>query len=199
MKLLYVVSIWMLFVSTIPLQVFIAVLIVLFDGYPALFSQLRTGKNGVLFTIYKFRTMRLDAHKHQSKLRILNQADGPVFKIYKDPRFTNLGSFLSHSGLDELPQLWNVVNGSMALFGPRPLPVAEVNQLKPWQKKRHVIKPGIISPAILTGRYHEDFDAWMRSDCGYVTKKSISYDLMLTFLSIKFFCKLLHRELMNIS
>lgn len=147
--------------------------------------------------MYKFRTMRLGAEDEQSSLYTHNESDGPVFKMRNDPRFTVLGKFLAHTGLDEIPQLYNVLRGEMALFGPRPLPVAEAAKLKPWQRKRHDIKPGILSPAILTGKYHEDFDAWMKSDIAYIKEKSFIYDMHLAKRAVKFLLKLLLGEMKN--
>ena len=162
------------------------------------FRQKRIGKNGKPFVMYKFRTMRLGAEKEQLSLRKYNESDGPVFKIHNDPRFTVLGKFLAHTGLDELPQLYNVVRGDMALFGPRPLPVSEAAKLTPWQKKRHAIKPGILSPAILTGKYHEEFDAWMKSDIAYAKEKSVRRDVSLALHSTAFLARLLVTEIRSL-
>jgi lipopolysaccharide/colanic/teichoic acid biosynthesis glycosyltransferase len=195
MNILYVVFIFLVFVCAMPLSALIAVVIVLTSGLPIIYTQKRVGLRGKPFFIYKFRTMRLDAEKMQAGLRGKNEAHGPVFKIHNDPRFTPVGRFLAHTGLDEIPQLINIIRGEMTLIGPRPLPIAEAAKLKLWQKKRHDIKPGIISPAILTGRYHEDFDAWMKSDVVYVKQKSFWYDMMLFFRACGFLVRLFAREI----
>ncbi|OGG24076.1 hypothetical protein A3A79_02670 [Candidatus Gottesmanbacteria bacterium RIFCSPLOWO2_01_FULL_43_11b] len=83
----------------------------------------------------------------------------------------------------------------MALIGPRPLPVAEAKKLKPWMQKRHAVLPGIISPAILTGSYHSDFDAWMKSDVAYLKEKSVGYDLYIVGRTLLFLLRLLAREI----
>lgn len=146
--------------------------------------------------MYKFRTMYRSAEKDQKKYVKQNEANGPVFKIHNDPRFTPIGSFLSHTGLDELPQLWNVLYGDMALFGPRPLPVSEAKLLLPWQKERQQIKPGILSPWIFNGYHRRTFDEWMRDDCMYVQKKSFFYDTQLFIRSCVFMITLFLQEVL---
>lgn len=158
-----------------------------------LFRQKRVGKNGRVFTLYKFRTMIRNAEVLQKKYSNKNESTGPAFKIYNDPRFTRIGKFLSHTGLDELPQLWNVVCGDMALLGPRPFPVSEAKKLLPWMKEREHILPGIISPAILTGTYHKDFDAWMKSDVAYAQSKSVLGDAQLLLRCVPFVARLVFR------
>jgi len=153
------------------------------------------GKNGKTFILYKFRTMVVGAERQQQRYKHLNEANGPAFKIRHDPRYTPFGKFLSHTGLDELPQLVNILNGDMALFGPRPLPVDEANKLTRWQQERHCIKPGIISPWILDGYHKKQFDDWMKSDLAYVKNKSFVYDLKLFIRSIVFMVRLIMVEL----
>jgi len=139
-------------------------------GSPIIFKQKRTGKNGKTFTIYKFRTMVKNAEliraKDRVKLSKLNYAPLPMFKIGDDPRFIKFGKFLSRSGLDELPQLINIVRGEMSLIGPRPLPVAEVNSLKKidsdWYAWRHQVKPGLFSLWVLDDKRHQDLKTWKK-------------------------------------
>lgn len=163
--------------------------------FPLLYRQQRIGRGGKPFTMYKFRTMVVGADAMQKKLLHRNEADGPVFKIRNDPRFTRMGKFLSHTGLDELPQLVNVIRGEMALFGPRPLPVAEAVKLTKQQQERHRIKPGIMSPWVLDGYHSRPFDEWMKSDIRYVKEKSLWYDLILFGRAMVFVGKLLVREI----
>ncbi|MBI4062287.1 sugar transferase [Candidatus Gottesmanbacteria bacterium] len=184
-----------LLIFSLPVGGLISVGILLTSGFPILFTQKRVGKNGTQFILIKFRTMVQGSDRMQKDLQQRNEAGGPVFKIRNDPRFTPIGKFLSHTGLDELPQLWNVLRGDMALFGPRPLPVPEANKLKAWQKERYRIKPGIISPWILEGYHRTSFDDWMKSDIAYSKKKSVSYDLMLFVRSILFMLRLFAKEL----
>ncbi len=134
------------------------------------------------------------AQRLQKKYTKFNEADGPVFKIHDDPRFTPIGKFLSHTGLDELPQLWNVLKGDMAFFGPRPLPVAEAKKLKTWQQARHAIKPGIISPWVFEGYHSKSFVEWMKSDITYAKSKSFISDCILLGKTIVFMGKLFIHE-----
>lgn len=189
----------LLFVVTLPLQWGIALAILVSSGWPIIFSQQRVGKNGNIFTMYKFRTMIVDAEKMKHTLQLPNESSGPTFKIKNDPRFTTIGRFLSHTGLDELPQLVNVMRGDMAFIGPRPLPVDEARKLQPWMKKRETVRPGIISPAILTGRYHADFIAWMKSDVEYAKTKNWVTDVPLIMKSFAFLTQLVIRELWGLA
>jgi lipopolysaccharide/colanic/teichoic acid biosynthesis glycosyltransferase len=179
----------------LPIYFFISVAILFFDGLPIFYIQKRTGKEGKGFNLYKFRTMLLKAEKSQVIYKKYNEANGPVFKIRNDPRFTQAGKFLSHTGLDELPQLFNVLKGDMALIGPRPLPAYEAAKLRPWQKKRETLKPGIISPWIINGYHNESFDAWMKSDIKYTSDKSVVYDLIIFIKAGRLFVNLITKEL----
>lgn len=176
-------------------MLFIGLLILLSAGFPILYQQQRVGKRGKVFNLYKFRTMVKNADNLKAKYSDLNQASGPVFKVHDDPRFTKLGKFLSHTGLDELPQLFNVLKGEMALIGPRPLPVIEAKELKSWQKQRQAVKPGVISPWILNGYHSQAFNAWMKSDIAYIRKKNPVYDSVLFLKALILFCRLVWREL----
>jgi lipopolysaccharide/colanic/teichoic acid biosynthesis glycosyltransferase len=179
---------------TLPIQIVIALCILVTSGWPVFYSQNRVGKGGKIFKLFKFRTMIVGAEKLQVKYRAMNEADGPVFKIRNDPRFTRFGKFLSRTGLDELPQLFNVLKGEMALIGPRPLPVSEASKLTSWQKERHSILPGIISPWVLDGYHANSFDSWMKNDISYSKKKNIFFDSILFIRTIAFMCTLLWRE-----
>jgi lipopolysaccharide/colanic/teichoic acid biosynthesis glycosyltransferase len=195
MQLIYKLAIVVLFVVSVPLQVSIAVILLITQDSPVLFAQKRVGQRAKPFILYKFRTMKAGSEEGQSKLRRQNESDGPVFKMYNDPRFTAVGRLLSHTGLDELPQLWNVLRGEMALIGPRPLPIHEAKKLSPWMRVRHCVLPGIISPAILTGRYHESFAAWMRSDVVYAQRKNIKEDALLLMRSVGFMTQLFFKSI----
>lgn len=194
MNIIYIIVIALLCISLLPILAVTALLIVFTSGFPVIFRQVRVGKNGELFTIYKFRTMVRSAEKKKHELSKQNESDGPVFKIHNDPRFTRIGKVLSHIGLDELPQLINVLRGEMAFVGPRPLPLAEAKKLKPWMRERENVLPGIISPAILTGKYHQDFEAWMRNDVAYTRNKSVWRDASLLVEFVPFVAWLLGRE-----
>jgi len=190
----YLLAVMAIFLLSLPVQIVVGMLIAAISGFPIFFRQKRVGMNGKPFVMYKFRTMAPDAEEQKPAYAHLNESQGPAFKIRHDPRFTRIGAFLSHSGLDELPQLINVIRGDMALIGPRPLPLSEAKKLKPWMKVRERIRPGIISPAILTGKYHENFDAWMRNDVSYVQEKNMLGDVRLFIRSFSFLTKLFIRS-----
>ena len=167
-------------ILSIPVMVLISLTIRLFEGLPIFFIQERVGYRGRLFRMYKFRTMKVGAETEQEKYRFLNEADGPVFKIKNDPRFTGIGRYLCQCGIDELPQLFNVLKGEMELIGPRPLPEKEAGQIDEKYKVRQKVKPGIVSPWVFNGYHKLSFDEWMKSDIDYVKKKSLGLDLFLT-------------------
>ncbi len=163
-----------------PIFLLIAISIKTSSPGSVIFKQRRVGKDGEVFTLYKFRTMVKNAEKLKIKYLSLNEADGPVFKIKNDPRYTKFGKILSHSGLDELPQLLNILKGEMSLVGPRPLPVEEEALIpKKWQNKRRSVRPGLFSPWTATGARHSSFEKWMKSDIDYLNKNSFSQDFFI--------------------
>lgn len=192
--MMYRVFVIFLFLGAAPVMGVVALCIMLIDGSPIFYRQKRVGYKGKPFMMVKFRTMKPGAEAQKRFYTRRNQARGPVFKMYDDPRFTRLGRFLSHTGFDELPQLINVIRGEMALFGPRPLPISEAKQLKLWMRARHAILPGIISPWIFEGYHSRPFDEWMKSDIVYTREKSVWVDLKLFGKAVAFVGKLLKRE-----
>lgn len=178
-----------------PLFVFIAVLIKLTSRGPAFFKQKRIGKEGCVFTLIKFRTMRMGGEKEQKNLRHLNEVDGPVFKIYNDPRYTKFGKILARTGLDELPQLINVLKGEMSLVGPRPLPVYEAKKLTKEEKIRELVKPGITSSWVTSGAHNLKFREWMKLDKEYVENASLSKDLSILFKTVSMVFSLVLRRI----
>ena len=147
-----------------PLFVFIAILIPLTSRGSVFFIQKRIGKNGKVFKMIMFRTMKIGAEHLQKHYSHLNEASWPVFKIRNDPRFAGIGKFLSKTGLDETPQLINVIKGEMSLVGPRPLPIKEAKKLTKIQKVRELIKPGITSSWVVEGSHSMKFVKWMKLD-----------------------------------
>jgi len=146
---------------------------------PVLFAQERVGLNRRRFRAYKFRTMIDGAEMKQAELEPLNEAQGPVFKIENDPRVTRLGRWLRRLSIDELPQLFNVLMGSMSLVGPRPLPVRDVSRIDVrWHKRRFSVKPGITCLWQVNGR-EPKFDEWIRSDMDYIDNWSLALDLKI--------------------
>jgi lipopolysaccharide/colanic/teichoic acid biosynthesis glycosyltransferase len=118
-------------------------------------------------------------------LKERNEADGPVFKIKDDPRVTRVGRFLRRTGLDELPQLQNVIKGEMSLIGPRPPLKSEVDQYEPWQLRRLSVKPGITcSWQVAPNRNDVKFENWMKMDLNYIDNWSLLKDVQLAFKTI---------------
>jgi len=142
-----------------------------------IFKQIRVGECGRLFTLYKFRTMRLDAHKLQHMVR--NEKDGPVFKNKQDPRVTPIGRVLRKFSIDELPQLFNVLKGDMTLVGPRPPLESEVKRYETWQLRRLAVKPGLTCIWQVNGRADVPFIDWVRMDLRYINNQCLLADLVL--------------------
>jgi len=142
-----------------------------------IFIQERVGLRGRKFHLFKFRTMRLDADKVQHL--VSNEQSGPVFKNRRDPRVTRIGRFLRSTTIDELPQLFNVLKGDMALVGPRPPLAKEVAQYEPWQLERLSVKPGLTCLWQVSGRCEIGFTDWVRMDIRYVRGQSLRTDLEL--------------------
>lgn len=149
------------------------------DGGPVFFSQTREGRNGQPFTIYKLRSMIVDADKMQASLRMASHRDGPAFKISYDPRVTKVGRFLRATCLDELPQLFNVLLGDMSLVGPRPLPWHESRACERWHRRRLDVRPGLTCIWQVNKAEAETFDDWMRMDLRYIDRSGLMQDLRL--------------------
>lgn len=169
-----------------PIMLIIAFLIKLSSKGPVIFRQERVGLRGRKFYIYKFRTMVQNAEALKAQLESLNESDGPTFKIKNDPRITMIGRFLRKTGLDELPQLFNVVKGEMSLIGPRPPLPSEVQKYERWHLRRLSVKPGITCTwQIIPNRNEVVFDNWMKLDIQYIDSWSIKKDLQLFIKTIK--------------
>jgi lipopolysaccharide/colanic/teichoic acid biosynthesis glycosyltransferase len=167
-----------------PLMLIVALLIKLTSRGPIIFSQQRSGLAGKPFTLYKFRTMAVDAEQRKQELMDQNEQDGPAFKIKRDPRVTPIGRFLRKSSLDELPQLWNVLTGDMTIVGPRPLPCDETEATDQWHRKRLDVTPGLTCIWQVYGRSRVSFDEWVRMDMRYILRRNILHDLKLIFLTV---------------
>jgi len=168
----------------LPALCIIAVLIRLSSPGPVFFRQQRSGRNGRLFTMYKFRTMVVNAEQLRADLAESNEMDGPVFKIARDPRITPIGQFLRKTSMDELPQLFNILRGDMSLVGPRPPLPDEVAEYKPWQRRRLSMKPGITCIWQVSGRNNIGFEQWMEMDLEYIDNWSLLLDMKLLFKTI---------------
>ena len=149
------------------------------EGSPILFRQTRVGFHGRPFTIYKFRTMIPDAEEQLDAVRHLNERDRVAFKATNDPRITPLGRWLRKTSIDELPQLWNVLTGSMSLVGPRPPLPAEVIEYDIWHRRRLSMKPGITGLWQVEARHEPDFDRWVERDLIYIDGWSIWLDIKI--------------------
>jgi lipopolysaccharide/colanic/teichoic acid biosynthesis glycosyltransferase len=174
-------------VLLLPVYFLLSLLVVFFSGFPVFFVQKRVGKDGKFFRMYKFRTMKVGAEDERNLYLILNEAYGPVFKIRNDPRLTRIGRFLCHTGLDEIPQLLNIVKGDMDFVGPRPLPIYEENKIpEKYRFARRKVNPGILSVWVLNGYHKMSFDDWMSCDLEYIKNKSHLRDLMIFIKGILF-------------
>jgi len=166
-------------VATLPLLLAVGVAVKLTSRGPMLFRQRRCGRFGKEFWMVKFRTMVRDAETMQVQLRSLNEVDGPIFKIEKDPRFTRLGRLLRRYSIDELPQLWNVLKGEMSLVGPRPLAAKEMDCCPAWRDARLKVWPGVTGLWQVGGRSTTSFHDWIRLDTKYVLERSTLLDFKI--------------------
>ena len=174
-----------LLVGLAPLLALAALLIKIDSPGPILFRQERIGLNKRRFQLLKFRTMVVGADQQQHGMEQLNEANGPVFKIKDDPRITRLGKFLRRYSIDELPQLFNVLNGDMSLVGPRPLPVRDVERINvQWHKRRFSVKPGITCLWQVNGRSDVSFDHWVQMDLEYIDKWCLGLDIKILIKTV---------------
>ena len=162
-----------------PFMIFAAVGIKLTSRGPVVFKQKRAGLGGRPFTIYKFRTMCVDAEAKRKELAKLSEQDGPAFKLKNDPRVFKFGSFLRKTSIDEMLQLFNVLKGDMTLVGPRPLPVGEAAACDQWQKRRLDVTPGLTCIWQVRGRSTVSFAEWVRMDVAYMRRRTIWHDIRL--------------------
>ena len=167
-----------------PLGLIVAAAIKLDSKGPVFFKQLRVGRNGSLFTIYKFRSMHENADQMKQELEELNEAEGPVFKIKRDPRITRVGAFIRRTSLDELPQFLNVLKGDMSLVGPRPALPKEVDKYTDYQRGRLVVVPGLTCLWQIQGRSSLSFERWVELDLEYISRQSLWLDLVIILKTI---------------
>jgi len=165
-----------LFALLSPLMVLLALLIRLTSPGPVLYRQTRCGLGGRRFTLYKFRSMHKDADLQREELEALNEMDGPVFKITRDPRCTPIGRIMRKLSLDELPQLINIIKGNMSFVGPRPPLPEEVERYERWQRRRLRMRPGLTCLWALEGRSQLSFRRWMQLDLEYIDHWSLALD-----------------------
>lgn len=157
-------------IATAPLQAGIAALVRATLGTPVLFRQKRPGKNGKLFTLIKFRTMR----EPDQERGLVSDAD----------RLTSIGQFLRATSLDELPSLWNVLRGDMSIVGPRPLLPQYLALYTPRQATRHAVRPGLTGLAQVSGRNELDWEERLELDASYVERRSMSLDFYVLYRTV---------------
>jgi lipopolysaccharide/colanic/teichoic acid biosynthesis glycosyltransferase len=162
-----------------PILVIVAILIRIESKGSIIFSQDRVGKNGMVFKMYKFRSMVINAEELKEKLANENERTGPMFKIKDDPRITQIGRFIRKTSIDELPQLVNILKGQMTIVGPRPSLPDEVKEFKGWMLKRLNVKPGLTCYWQVSGRNDIEFNEWMELDIKYVKERNILIDVKL--------------------
>ncbi|QIZ04505.1 sugar transferase [Limosilactobacillus reuteri] len=167
-----------------PLMIIIAVLIKAEDHGPIFYKQVRVGKNGKTFKMYKFRSMFVNADKMLDKLKEQNDVDGPMFKMKDDPRVTKIGLFIRKHSLDELPQLFNVIKGEMSLVGPRPSLPSEVEQYTPYDKQRLYVTPGCTGLWQATERNDVGFNEMVELDLKYIQRSNLNYDFWIIWRTI---------------
>ncbi|MGN1112679.1 MAG: sugar transferase [Acutalibacteraceae bacterium] len=167
----------------IPFFIIIAAVIMISDrNLKPFFVQKRCGKNGKQFSFIKFRSMCVDAEAKLEALQEQNEMDGPVFKITDDPRITKVGKFIRATGIDELPQLFNIFAGQMSFVGPRPALPNEVEQYSDQDRLRLLVKPGLTCYwQVQPSRNSISFEKWMELDRKYINERSFWLDIKLMF------------------
>ena len=177
-----IVSSVILLIAIVPMML-VALAIFIDDphGNP-FYKQIRIGRHGKEFYMYKFRTMYVDADQRKAELMDQNEMDGPVFKMKDDPRITRLGKILRKLSVDELPQLFNVLGGSMSLVGPRPPLPNEVEEYTDYDKLRLIVTPGVTCDwQVAENRNDIPFDEWIEMDLNYIENRTAWGDLKIIF------------------
>lgn len=170
----------------LPLMTVLALIIYLDDPHGGpVFSQLRCGRDGKLFKMYKFRSMYVDAEERLSEILQDNEMDGPAFKMKNDPRITRVGRVIREISLDELPQLINVLKGDMSIVGPRPALPREVELYTEEQKQRMYVTPGLTCYWQIQPRRNDiSFEDWMALDLQYIQERSFWVDWKIIFKTV---------------
>lgn len=154
-------------------------------GASPIYSQTRVGRDGRLFTFYKFRSMRPNAEKELNSLLPYNEMQGPTFKIKNDPRITRFGRFIRRTSIDELPQLWNVLKGEMSIVGPRPGLPREVEQYNEYAMQRLLVTPGLTCYwQIRPNKNDMSFEEWVELDVQYINERSFLTDWKIIFSTV---------------
>ncbi|MRG69297.1 sugar transferase [Lactobacillus reuteri] len=172
-----------------PLMIIIAVLIKTEDHGPIFYKQVRVGKNGKTFKMYKFRSMFVNADKMLAELKEQNDVEGPMFKMKEDPRVTKIGHFIRKHSLDELPQFFNVIKGDMSLVGPRPPLPSEVAEYSDYDKQRLYVIPGCTGLWQATERNEVGFNEMVQLDIQYIQRASFIFDLWIIWKTVEIIVK----------
>lgn len=167
-----------------PLLLAVSIIIKIDSPGPILFKQNRVGDGGKIFMMYKFRSMCTDAEIQLDNLKKQNQKDGPVFKIFNDPRVTRFGRIIRRTSIDELPQLMNILKGDMSFVGPRPPIPYEVSQYNDYQLQRISVKPGLTCYWQISGRSNLSFDDWIELDIKYIHERGFWTDIKILLRTI---------------
>lgn len=164
---------------------FVALAIKLDSPGPVMFSQIRIGRNGRRFKIYKFRSMYIDAEERKKELEAQNEIQGLMFKIENDPRITRVGKFIRKTSIDELPQFYNVVKGDMSLVGTRPPTADEFEKYNQYYRRRISMTPGLTGLWQVSGRSDiEDFDDVVKYDLEYIDSWSLTLDIKILLRTV---------------
>ncbi len=169
---------FLLLVILSPLILILSFLVLVTAGWPIFYRQNRYGQKKQVFKIIKFRTMYVGAEKNRWRYQEANIAPRPMYKNWSDPRFVGLGKFLAKTGLDELPQLLNILAGQMSLVGPRPLPVCEAKKLPQSWNFRYQVKPGIFSSwSVSFNERHQSLPEWRKLEMATLKQGGLAYEL----------------------
>lgn len=169
-----------------PVFLIVALVIKISDPKGKVFySQIRVGRNEKEFRMYKFRSMYADADERLEELMAQNEVEGPMFKMKNDPRVTPIGHFIRKYSIDELPQLWNVFQGSMSLVGPRPPLPREVVEYTDYARQRLLVKPGCTGWWQVNERNNTGFSGMLKRDIDYVERQTLWMDIKILFLTVK--------------
>lgn len=152
---------------------------------PIFFKQTRVGRNGKEFTMYKFRSMCVDAEEKLAELLAENEIKGAMFKMKDDPRVTKIGKAIRRNSIDELPQLLNVLKGDMSLIGPRPPLPREVKEYSRYDLQRLLVKPGCSGLWQISGRNEMNFAEMVELDIQYIREQSLVNDIRIIWKTIK--------------
>ena len=172
-----------------PLFLILAIWIMIDDFGSPFYSQVRIGKNGRRFRMWKLRSMVKNADALKKELMAQNEIEGAMFKMKDDPRITRVGHFIRKYSLDELPQLFNVLKGDMSLVGPRPPLPEEVAQYTDYQKQRLLVTPGCTGLWQVTVRNEADFDEMVDIDLNYIQQRGFMMDLWIIMMTVKIMIK----------